>query len=163
MDPNCHLLTFSGRRPGTQLACTSDGILFERCCSCDSSLPVVEDTRPELRTQPASSVEARCEPLDPLKDALVLMFSGDPVIGMLSAGQSLDYFLVFAKEALQEGSDLPTRYIVTASYWDASRQRQYSEPHILDLAPWGPAVMRAQPIDVIALQMRRLNEKLEAR
>lgn len=115
---------------------------------------------------PAFQTSGRGRPdgvMDPVKDALVLMFSGKPVIGMLSTGQSLDYFLDFAREALSPDSPLPKRYVVTASYWDAARQHHYSEPHILDLMPWGPAVMAAEPLDVIARQLRRLNEKLEAK
>lgn len=115
---------------------------------------------PEFRTSGRGRPDGE---IDPVRDALVFMFSGQPVIGMLGTGQSLDYFLDFAREALSDELDLPKRYVVTASYWDAARQRDYSEPHILDLAPWGPAVMTAEPMDVIARQMRRLNEKLEAR
>ncbi|MCR2761921.1 hypothetical protein NQ152_00185 [Microbacterium sp. zg.B48] len=114
---------------------------------------------------PAFVTSGRGKPADgtdPVADTLTAMFSGKPVIGMLSAGQSLDYMLDFAKEALDSTTGGPQHYDVTASYWDATREHHYSEPHILDLTPWAHSIMTAKPIDVIARQMRRLNQNLEA-
>ncbi|MGC5172105.1 hypothetical protein ACLQ2Q_15795 [Microbacterium sp. DT81.1] len=116
--------------------------------------------KPEFRT---SGRGKPTDDADPVQDALSMMFSGKPVIGMLSPGQKLDYLLEFAAEALGPHSGLPQRYDVTAFYWDAAREHQYTEPHILDLGPWGQSIMSADAIQVIARQMRRLNENLEKR
>lgn len=100
---------------------------------------------------------------DPADDALALMFSGEPVIGMLSQGQALDYLLDFAEEAMNPKNGLPQRYEVTASYADATGRKKYAESHILDLAPWAQSILTPRSMDVIARQMRRLNQNLEDR
>jgi len=99
---------------------------------------------------------------DPALEALAEVFSGDPVIGMLAPGQQLEYVLDYTSAAIGK-EELPQRYDVRATYWDATREHSYSEPHILDLKPWRFSIAAAAPIDTIARQMRRLNENLEKR
>ncbi|OWP21961.1 hypothetical protein CBF90_09785 [Microbacterium sp. AISO3] len=92
--------------------------------------------------------------------ALAEVFSGSPVIGMLHPGQQLEYIL--DRTAAVVGSEeLPQRYDVTATYSDASGNRHYTEPHILDLRPWRFSIAEPAAVDVIARQMRRVNENLE--
>lgn len=93
--------------------------------------------------------------------ALRHMFSGEPVIGMLTPGQRLEYILDFTSQVIRSGGSLRQRYDVVATYKDATAKRSYSEPHILDLKPWSFAIAEAKPMDVIARQIRRVNENLE--
>jgi len=97
---------------------------------------------------------------DPALEALQHIFSGQPSISMLSAGQQLRYLLDFTSEVM--GSDtLPQRYEVEASYFDATLAREYGEFHVLDMKPWAMTIASPRSIDVIARQLRRMNEKME--
>ncbi|WP_271174961.1 hypothetical protein [Microbacterium imperiale] len=97
---------------------------------------------------------------DPAMVALSEVFSGEPVIGMLHPGQQLDYILDYTANVVGS-EELPQRYEVTATYSDATGIRRYTEPHILDLRPWRFSIAEPTAIDVIARQMRRVNENLE--
>lgn len=99
---------------------------------------------------------------DPALEALEHIFSGEPSISMLSAGQQLRYLLDFTSEVMGSKS-LPQRYEVEATYSDATLGRIYKETHVLDMRPWAMTIARPQSIDVIARQLRRMNEKSEGR
>lgn len=98
---------------------------------------------------------------DPAMAALKWVFSGDKRISMLGPGEQLRYVLDFTSEVLDPESNLPTRYDVLASYTDADGARQHKSQFVLDLEPWRFSIMNASPIDVIARQVRRVNENLE--
>ena len=95
---------------------------------------------------------------DPALEALATIFSGQPIIGMLAPAQRLEYVLDFTDELV--GSEtLPQRYDVTAKYSDGTKW--FSESHILDVTPWAFSIAKPAAIDVIARQMRRINENLD--
>lgn len=96
---------------------------------------------------------------DFVQDALDTVFSGTFEIGMLGPGQSLRYLLDFAKEAVDPTSSRPKRYTVTATYSDPNLDRTYVENSIVDLAPLGTTILQIDPLETIARQFRRLNEK----
>lgn len=99
---------------------------------------------------------------DPALEALRYIFSSEPSISMLSTGQQLRYLLDFTSEAMGSAT-LPQRYEVAATYSDATLERSYGELHVLDMTPWAMTIARPKSIDVIARQLRRLNEKMEDR
>ncbi len=100
---------------------------------------------------------------DAAMTALEWVFSGEKSISMLGPGEQLKYVLDFAREVLGPESGLPTRYEVVAVYSDAEGIAEYSNRFVLDLAPWRYSIMEAEPLAIIARQLRRMNENLEKR
>lgn len=118
-----------------------------------------------LAVTPAFETSGRGRPSDgsdPALEALQHIFSGEPSISMLSTGQQLRYLLDFTSEAMGSAT-LPQRYEVEATYSDATLARSYEEFHVLDMKPWAMTIARPESIDVIARQLRRMNEKMEGR
>lgn len=100
---------------------------------------------------------------DSVLGALRWVFSGETVISMLGPGERLRYFLDFFKDAVSDPSSIPTRYEVTATYRGAEGDERYRSVFVLDLTPWGPTIPRVEALDLMARQLRRLNENLEKR
>lgn len=116
-----------------------------------------------LSVTPAWRTSGRGKPSagsDPVMDTLKWVFSGERVISMLGPSERLRYFLDFAREAMNSDNDLPKRYEIVATYGDAAGRR-YTSRHVIDFAPWGYTIMQANSLDVIARQLRRVNENLE--
>lgn len=96
---------------------------------------------------------------DPVQETLNTVFGGGFKVGMLGTGPTLYYLLDFAKEALDPASLRPKSYTVTARYWNADCSRAFTEESILDLAPLSMSIVQIDPLETIARQVRRLNEK----
>lgn len=95
--------------------------------------------------------------------ALRHIFDGDMRISMLAPGERLRFVLDEARNVMGEPNDVPTRYKVTALYGASGSRRRFSESFVLDFDPWRYSIMEAEPIDVIARQIRRLNETFESK
>lgn len=94
-----------------------------------------------------------------MKETLDTVFGGTFTVGMLGTGPALYYLLDFAKEALDPASLRPKRYTITARYSSADCSLTFSEESILDLAPLSMSIVQIDPLETIARQVRRLNEK----
>ncbi|KIP51850.1 hypothetical protein [Leucobacter komagatae] len=84
-------------------------------------------------------------------------FSGSFVFEHLSPGKKLSYVLDLTKEQMDLERGLPQRYDVDAEYWDINSVEKYVETHVLDAAPWHLSRVDAEPLAVIARQMRTMN------
>ncbi|MDF2047277.1 hypothetical protein P2P98_14010 [Microbacterium sp. Kw_RZR3] len=144
---------------GNPREANGEGLLFVliesvgRTPARNISLSVTPDFASSTRGRPADGT-------DPSLEALRRIFSGGPTISMLSTGQQLRYLLDFTSEAV--GSEtLPQRYDVHATYSDATLRNTYAEEHVLDMGPWAMTIARPKPIDTIARQLRRMNQRNE--
>lgn len=89
------------------------------------------------------------------------LFSGEYVISMLTSGNALKYVLDFPREVWKEGSGLPEKYSVYASYWDADLKNEFHEEFILDLSPWRWSIAETDPLTDLAKQVRQISKNLE--
>ena len=115
-----------------------------------------------LNASPAFESSGRGTPPgddDPVITTLRKIFSGEFTIGMMAPHQTLSYFLDMASEAFDPNARRPLSYTVKAIYENAELTRRYAETVVIDMEPWGMSIMEVQPLDVIARQFRRLNEK----
>ena len=96
---------------------------------------------------------------DPVQKTLDTVFGGSFEIGMLGTGPALSYLLDFASNAMDPNSARPKRYAVTASYSSPDLTATYSEVSLLDLSALGVTIIEIDPLETIARQLRRLNEK----
>ncbi|WP_147361914.1 hypothetical protein [Clavibacter phaseoli] len=140
-----------------------EGLLFIVVQSVGSTpaANIAFNTDPTFATSGRGRKEADGQD-EPMR-ALLWVFSGKVTISALAPGVRLTYFLDFAREVLSPTSRLPTRYEVVATYSDADQTRTYRQRFVLDLEAWRYSIARADPIEVIARQLRRLNEERESR
>lgn len=88
---------------------------------------------------------------------LLEKFTGDYVYSRISPGQRFSYILDRTKEQLDPANNLPQRYEIRVTYTDPDGLTRYEDNHVLDLHPWKLARIDADPIAVIAKQIRTMN------
>lgn len=107
-----------------------------------------------------NSGEGRPPGPDPVLAALRKAFSGDDEISMLAPGNELRYVLDRTESIMAPNAKVPTRYEVRASYTDG-RGEPFEDEFVIEVDPWQWSEAAPEPIDVIARQLRRLNQKRE--
>lgn len=107
-----------------------------------------------------NSGEGRPPGPDPVLEALRDAFSGDYEISMLAPGNELRYVLDRTEAIMMPDAKVPTRYEVRASYVDNSGTA-FEDEFVIDVDPWRWSEASPEPIDIIARQLRRLNQKRE--
>lgn len=84
-------------------------------------------------------------------------FSGDYVFEQIPPGKRFAYVLDLTREHMAPERELPQRYEVKATYTDMDQSEEFSEVHVLDAEPWHLSRVAADPLAVIARQLRTMN------
>ncbi len=84
-------------------------------------------------------------------------FSGEYVFQQIPPGKKFAYVLDLTKEQMDPDRGLPQRYEVQANYSDMEESEEYREIHVLDAEPWHLSRVEADPLAVIARQLRTMN------
>ncbi|WP_336661418.1 hypothetical protein [Leucobacter sp. USHLN154] len=114
---------------------------------------------PELQTSGDGVPEGQP---DPVIGALQEKFSGNYVFHYLAPGQKLVYVLDTTSGMMADDTNLPQRYEVQVKYWpQTDTDGHFEEVQVLDLEPWAVSSIYEAPLDILALQARRSNQKNE--
>lgn len=92
-------------------------------------------------------------------EALNALFSGSAPIRMIGPHQRLKYILDSAKDALQN-EDLPTEYVVDATYTDLEASESYEDSFVLQMSPWGMSVAEVDPRKQLSKDVQFISENL---
>ena len=115
---------------------------------------------PEFQT---SGDGAPGDGVDPVLINLLEKFSGDYVINQLAPTEKFAYILDTSTGLVASGDELPWKYEIALRYGAREGDgRPFRETQQIDLAPWMSSSIYEEPIEVIAQQARRQNEKGEA-
>ncbi|WP_146080290.1 hypothetical protein [Pseudoclavibacter sp. RFBG4] len=119
-------------------------------------------------TSPAMNISLNVDPKFEATDvklspegllALNTLFSGKTPVRMVGPHQRLKYILDSAKDALAK-EDLPTEYVVTATYSNLDESEQYSDSFVLQMSPWAMTVAEVDPVRQLSKDVQFISENL---
>lgn len=98
---------------------------------------------------------------DSVKETLDNVFSGEIIMGMLALPNRLRYLLDFTSEVMDPDGPLPKRYDIQAHYWNAEHDAEYTTTSVIEFAALAMTIPEVKPLEIIARQFRRFNERSE--